>query len=276
MIEQNVRVDGLNIRYLEQGTGPVLLLVHGGTLGFSVDVWRSTVEALSAKGYRVIAYDQPGFGSSDAPSDFGIKYRQDLVAKFADALSLKHSVLIGHSQGGGMVVGAALASPERYRAIVVMGTGSLLPPLATPGRDVEASDKEPTIEDTRELLKSNLFHHDLITPTLLESYHRLCVGTHFANALKRAQAGSAKSAAASPTAQKPLWQRLGEVAIPSLYIYGANDRAGAAERVGLARERFPKLTFDLLQECHHIIQWDQPEKFIALTTNFLKSLPPDV
>ena len=47
MIEQHVRVDGLNIRYLEQGSGPVLLLVHGGTLGFSADVWRSTVEALA-------------------------------------------------------------------------------------------------------------------------------------------------------------------------------------------------------------------------------------
>jgi 4,5:9,10-diseco-3-hydroxy-5,9,17-trioxoandrosta-1(10),2-diene-4-oate hydrolase len=275
MIEQKIRIDGIDIRYLEQGKGPDLLLVHGGTLGFSADVWGSTIEALAAKGFRVLAYDQPGFGASDAPTDFGIKYRQDFVRKFTDALSLKHPVLIGHSQGGGMVVGAALASPERYRAIVVMGTGSLLPPLATPSRDVETSDKEPNLDDTRELLKSNLVHHDLITPALLESYHRLCIGQHFTNALKRAQAGSAKSAAASPTAQKPLWQRLGDVAIPSLYIYGANDRAGAAERVGLARERFPNLTFHLLNDCHHIIQWDQPEKFIALTTDFLKSLPPE-
>ena len=93
MIEQHVRVDGLNIRYLEQGSGPVLLLVHGGTLGFSADVWRSTVEALAAKGYRVVAYDQPGFGASDAPADFALKYRQDFVAKFADALALQHPVL---------------------------------------------------------------------------------------------------------------------------------------------------------------------------------------
>jgi pimeloyl-ACP methyl ester carboxylesterase len=276
MIEHGIRVDGLTIRYLEHGKGPNILLVHGGTLGFSADVWRGTIESLATRGFHVVAYDQPGFGASDAPADFGLKYRQDFITKFADALSLKHPILIGHSQGGGMVVGAALVAPGRFRAIIVMGTGSLLPPLATPSRDVEVTGKEPTVEDTRALLESNLFQQELITPSLLESYHRLCTGKNFANALQRVNAGSAKSAVANPLAQKPLWQRLGEVSIPSIYIYGANDRAGAAQRVGLARERFPKLTFHLLANCHHIIQWDQPEKFVAITTDFIKSLPKDL
>ena len=43
----------------------------------------------------------------------------------------------------------------------------------------------------------------------------------------------------------------------------------------LARERFPALTFHVLDQCHHIIQWDQPQKFIALTTDFLAALPPE-
>jgi 4,5:9,10-diseco-3-hydroxy-5,9,17-trioxoandrosta-1(10),2-diene-4-oate hydrolase len=270
MRESSVRVEGLNIRYLEEGRGPPVLLVHGGTLGFSADVWRGTMAPLAGHGFRVIAYDQPGFGRSDAPSNFGLRYRQDFMVRFLDAVSVRHPVLVGHSQAGGLVVGAALEAPERWRGIVVMGTGSLLPPLDKPSKDVDIPVREPAIEDTRKLLEANLFHHDLITPALLADYHAMCVGPNFANALKRAQAsGGAKGMPAA----KPLWQRLDEIAVPSLFIYGANDRASAAKRVGLARERFPRLTYHLLDDCHHIIQWDRPEAFVRLTAEFLESLP---
>lgn len=273
MRESIVRVDGLNTRCLEEGQGSPILLLHGGTLGFSADVWRGTMPKLAAAGHRVITYDQPGFGVSDSPPEFGLRYRQDFIVKLMDVLGVRRPLLVGHSQAGGLVVGAVLATPEKFRAVVVMGTGSLLPPLDAPSRDVDIPEREPGIEETRALLKANLFHHDLITPELLAAYHAMSIGRNFENAVKRVQAGGgAKGAAAS----KPLWQRLDEMRIPSLFIYGANDRASAAKRVGLARERFPTLTYHLLDQCHHIIQWDQPDAFVRLTLDFFKSLPAEI
>jgi pimeloyl-ACP methyl ester carboxylesterase len=270
MREDIITIDGVKIRYLEEGNGPPVLLLHGGTLGFSADVWRRNIPGLARQGFRVITYDQPGFGHSDAPPEFGLRWRQDFILRFLDAVGATRPVLVGHSQAGGLVVGAALATPEAYRAIVVMGTGSLLPPLEAGAKDVDVPEREPTIEDTRALLKANLFRHDLITPELLGPYHDMSIGRNFQNAIKRAQAsGGVKGSAQS----KPLWQRLDEVMIPSLYIYGANDRAQAAKRVGLARERYPRLTYHLLESCHHIIQWDQPQAFERLTVDFIKSLP---
>jgi pimeloyl-ACP methyl ester carboxylesterase len=270
MREDIITVDGLKIRYLEDGNGPPVLLLHGGTLGFSADVWRGNMPGLARHGFRVITYDQPGFGRSDAPPDFGLRWRQDFMAKFIDAVGANRPVLVGHSQAGGLVVGAALATPETYRAIVVMGTGSLLPPLEAGAKDVDVPEREPTIEDTRALLKANLHNHALITPELLGPYHEMSIGRNFQNAVRRAKAtGGVKG---GPQA-KALWQRIDEVSIPSLYIYGANDRAQAAKRVGLARERYPRLRYHLLDDCHHIIQWDQPAQLERLLVDFINSLP---
>jgi pimeloyl-ACP methyl ester carboxylesterase len=44
----------------------------------------------------------------------------------------------------------------------------------------------------------------------------------------------------------------------------------------LARERFPTLTYHLLDQCHHIIQWDQPDAFVRLTLDFVNSLPVEI
>jgi pimeloyl-ACP methyl ester carboxylesterase len=270
MIESSVRVEGLGIRYLEEGEGPVVLLLHGATLGLSADSWRSSLAPLAAQGYRAIAYDQPGFGLSDDPPDFTAPYRQQFIARFLDALSIRDAVLVGHSQAGGFVVSAALQSPQRYRAIVVLGTGSLLPPLSNQARELEAPDGEPTLEDTRALLKANLHHHELITPQLLAEFHHMSIARNVTNAVRRAKAGTVKPAAGA----KPLWQRLGEVQVPLMLMYGANDRGSPAERVPLARERYPDLPFHLLPDCHHIVQWDSPDLFIRHTTDFLKKLPP--
>ena len=269
MIENGVRVDGLGVRCLEEGSGSPILLVHGGTLGYSAELWRNCLAPLAAAGHRVITYDQPGFGLSDEPPEFGLRYRQDFIVKLMDALDLQKLLLVGHSQAGGLVVGAALQTPERFSGVVVLGTGSLLPPLATPQRDVEPpADSEPTLADTKALLEANLHRRAVITPQLLTDYHRMSIARNFTNARRRAAAGSGKA----PGAGVPLWQRLGEVSVPLMMIYGANDRASAAERVGLARTRYPGIEYHLLENCHHIVQWDQPDAVVHLVLDFNRRL----
>src|SRR5262245_65558384 len=64
-----VTVDGLNIRYLEDGSGVPAILLHGSSLGSSADVFRRNLPALAAGGVRAIAVDLPGFGKSDPAPD---------------------------------------------------------------------------------------------------------------------------------------------------------------------------------------------------------------
>jgi len=272
MLEYNVTVDSLNVRVIEEGEGEPVLLIHGGTIGFSADMWRSTMPALAKAGRRVIAYDQPGYAHSDDPPDFGLSYRQNFIVKFLDAQQIEKAALVGHSQAGGLVVASALSNPKRTNAVIVLGTGSLLPPPAdgAKGKEPAAPAAALSRDDTLALLKANLVRHELITSQLLDDYHRLCIGRHFTNAIKRAKAGLSASQGGTP-----LWRRLGEVSVPLLLMYGKQDRGSPAERLPAARALAPQATFKLIEDCHHIVQWDQPDVFVDASLAFLSEIPLD-
>jgi 4,5:9,10-diseco-3-hydroxy-5,9,17-trioxoandrosta-1(10),2-diene-4-oate hydrolase len=69
----------------------------------------------------------------------------------------------------------------------------------------------------------------------------------------------------------PLWQRLTELKMPLLMIYGRNDRANAAERATQLKEKFPRLDIHIVDDCKHLVPWDAAGDFIRLTIPFLKS-----
>src|SRR5882762_4476435 len=236
-----VTVDGLKLRYIEEGEGPAVLLLHGASLGSSADVFIRNLTPLARAGFRAIAYDQPGFGLSDVPADLSPAYRRDSIFKFMDALGLKRAALVGHSQAGNPAVQLALKEPSRYSHIVVLGTGSLLPPLeGKEDRGTEAqarlerrmAEAEPTIGDTRKLLEANLFHHELITLDELALRHSRSIGQNFEAFVARNKAAEAAPAKEPKT---PLWQRLVELQMPLLLIFGRDDRAKAAERARLLK-----------------------------------------
>jgi pimeloyl-ACP methyl ester carboxylesterase len=276
-----VKVDGLKIRYLEEGSGAAAILLHGSSLGSSADVFRRNLSPLGAHGIRAIAVDLPGFGKSDPPAETGGAAGKGFILRFMDALGLERAALIGHSSAGSTVVSAALEHPERVTHVMILGTGSLLPPLETAGGKVGGREEaaqarleermvksEPTLDDTRALLEANLFHHELITPEQLELRHQNSIGRAFEQfVLRHAKAREAGGKTKSGT---PLWQRLTELKMPLLLIYGRNDRARAEERATLLHQRYPQLDLHFADGCKHLVPWDAAELFHRLAVPFLK------
>jgi pimeloyl-ACP methyl ester carboxylesterase len=282
-----VKVDGLDIRYLEEGSGVPAILLHGSSLGSSADVFRRNLHALGRHGIRAIAVDLPGFGKSDAADGSSAAAGKTFVLRFMDAIGLERAALIGHSSAGSAVVSMALAHPQRISHVIILGTGSLLPPLETAAGKVggrgEAAQarleermvrQEPTLDDTRALLEANLFHHDLITPEELALRHQNSVGRCFEQfVLRHAQAqeggGPPRAGEGTGGGAVPLWQRLTELEMPLLMIYGREDRARAAERATLLHERYPQLDLHFAEGCKHMVPWDAAELFHRLAVPFL-------
>ena len=268
MLENYIDLGRLRTRYLEEGAGPVVLLLHDTSLGSSSDVWVRSLADLAAQGLRAIAPDLPGFGLTDNPADHSLAARVEFIPEFLDALGIDRAHVVGHSQSGPIAVRLAIAHPARVGKIVVLGTANMLPPLPdSAAGDLaegdEGDDAEPTIYETRRRLADSLFDQSLLTPEAVALRHRMSTGKNFSAFLSRraAKAGAKKDA-------KPLWQRLDEVKAPMRLIYGRQDRS-AERRAALAKQRFPSLDLHLIDRCRHLVQWDAPGHVSSLVGEFL-------
>src|SRR5919109_698322 len=273
-----VTVDGLKLRYIEDGSGPSVLFLHGASLGSSADVFLRNLGRFATAGFRALAFDIPGFGLSDKPEKQSVAQQRNSIPKFIDAAGLGKTALIAHSRSGGFAVQLALEAPDRYSHIIILGTGSLLPPQTEEqvGRyeavqarvDKEMAQKEPTLEDARKLLQADTFNHALISEEDVAMRHSRMIGRNFIAHQERqshdAPAGAAKLA-------KPLWQRLTELKMPLLMIFGREDRAHAGERAELLKRMHPEINLHIVNGCKHMVHWDAFDDLMRLGVPFLKS-----
>lgn len=103
-----------------QPNGRTVLLLHGKN--FSGAYWADSIRALSARGYRVIAPDQLGFGKSSKPAHFQFSFHalSSATRSLLDALSLTQVSVVGHSMGGMLATRFALLFPERVERLALV------------------------------------------------------------------------------------------------------------------------------------------------------------
>jgi pimeloyl-ACP methyl ester carboxylesterase len=274
-----VNVDGQKLRYIEEGSGPSVLFLHGASLGSSADVFLRNLGPFAKAGFRAVAFDLPGFGLSDIPAKQSVPQQRNSIPKFIDAAGLGKTALIAHSRSGGFAVQLALEDPSRYSHVIILGTGSLLPlqTEAQVGRyeavqarvDKEMAEKEPTLEDARKLLQADTFNHSLISDEDVAIRHSRMVGRNFKAHQERQNQEAPAGGAAKPS--KPIWERLSELKMPLLMIFGREDRAHAGERAELLKKQQPQINLHIVNGCKHMVHWDAFDDLMRLGVPFLKS-----
>ena len=269
-MEKTVQVGDLKTCYLEEGSGPAVIFLHGASLGSSARVFERNLPVIGAGGFRAIAYDQPGFGLSDNPPDYTTSYRTQFIPKFMDAIGVERAALVGHSQAGGMVVRVALQHPERVSRVMVVGSGNLLPRLpgkaaaGGPAEGQEGTSGTPTLEDMRKILDNNFFNTALITPEVLQKRLEMSVGKNFTAFIERSKVREPQSDSV------PLYKRLKEISVPLMLLYGKQDRGSAAQRCALLKEEEPALRIELIDNASHLVIWEAADKFNEALIRFLK------
>ncbi|WP_165845548.1 alpha/beta fold hydrolase [Streptacidiphilus pinicola] len=106
------------IHLVEQGRGPMVLLLHG--FPESWYAWRRQLPALASAGYRAVAIDVRGYGRSAHPADVSAYRMRELVEDnlaVVRGLGERHTVVVGHDWGAGIAANSALLHPEVFRAV---------------------------------------------------------------------------------------------------------------------------------------------------------------
>jgi pimeloyl-ACP methyl ester carboxylesterase len=126
--------NGVDLAYLEQGSGPLVLLCHGWPeLSYS---WRKQIPVLAQAGYRVVAPDMRGYGDSSAPEAIDAYSIFDLVGDMValvGALGEGEAIAIGHDWGAIVAWHCALFRPDLFKAVAALSVPfprrSSAPPL---------------------------------------------------------------------------------------------------------------------------------------------------
>jgi len=128
MQEHSTTVDGAPVRWLGQGTGMPVVLVHG--IPTSPTLWRHVVPRLTDM--RVLAFEMTGYGQSIPAGercDISVGAQAERLLGWLDELGLERAVLVGHDLGGG-----GSTSPRSGSRRPAPGCSSPRASATTPGR----------------------------------------------------------------------------------------------------------------------------------------------
>ena len=274
LTERTVRVEGKDIFVAETGTGPPVVLLHGGGPGASgVANYSRNIGAL-ADNFRVIVPDMPGYGRSakgiDARDPFGYLARH--IGGMLDELGIPRAHLVGNSYGGSCALRLALDTPHRVDRLVLMGPGGVGTTRGLPSAGLKSllsyyGGDGPSREKLREFIRTYLvFDGDAVPESLIES---------------RYQASIDPEVVANPPLQRPsslrtLWRmdftrdrRLSTLGTPTLIIWGRDDKVNKPSGAAMLARRMPNADVLVTANTGHWVQWERADFFNAVTAAFL-------
>lgn len=263
----------LRIHYNDAGQGEqTVVMLHGSGPGASG--WANfnrNVQPLVDAGYRVLLMDCPGWSKSDPIVNTGSRsdLNADTLAGLLDVLQIGGRVhIIGNSMGGHSAVAFALKHPQRVGKLVLMGGGTGGPsqfvPMPTEGiKLIGALYRDPSIENLKRMMAVFVYDSSSLTDALYQARldNMLNRRDHLENFVK--------SSAANPKQFPDYGHRLGEIAAPTLVIWGRDDRFVPLD-VGLRLAwGLPNADLHVFSRCGHWAQWEHAEKFNAMVKDFL-------
>src|SRR4051794_8225795 len=229
---------------------PALVLLHGFTQ--TRQSWRRTAQALQGR-YRALVPDLPGHGQAAhrTPSF-------DACAAYVRALSPARTLtLAGYSMGGRIALHTALTlGPEIVTRLVLVGAS---PGLADPKARAERRVADDALADRLETLDIETFAREWGSQPLFADQPERVAAAAYADRLRNTPQGLAAALRGLGTGvMEPLWERLGELAIPVTLVVGARDAKFRATAEAMLA-RLPNAALVLVSGAGHAVQLERPD-----------------
>jgi pimeloyl-ACP methyl ester carboxylesterase len=265
-IGTTVDAGGLKTNYLEAGSGPDVVLIHGSGPGVtSYANWRLVIPALAER-FHVVAPDMAGFGFSERPADakYGVQLWADQVIGLMDTLGIANASMVGNSFGGAIALRAASQHPERVDKLVLMGSMGVDFPI-TEGLE-RVWGYEPSFENMRGVLDVFAHNRELVPDELAEVRFRAST-----------QPGFQESFAAMFPAPRQRWveamrtpdDEIAKLRHKTLVVHGREDKVIPVQTSFDLFKLIDNADLHVFGNCGHWSQIEKSAEFNRLVADFI-------
>jgi 4,5:9,10-diseco-3-hydroxy-5,9,17-trioxoandrosta-1(10),2-diene-4-oate hydrolase len=276
LTEHTVTVAGKQLFVAEIGSGPAVVMLHGGGPGASgVTNYARNIDVLAQR-FRVVVPDMPGYGRSakgvDRSDPFG--YLADMIRGLLDEIGLDSAHLVGNSYGGAAALRLALDTPHRVDKLVLMGPGGIGTTRALPTAGLKSllsyyGGAGPSREKLTAFIRNYLVYEgDSVPDELIDV---------------RYEASIDPAVVANPPLQRPagpraLWRmdltrdrRLKTLTTPALVLWGRDDKVNRPSGGPMLLNLMPNAELVMTSHTGHWMQWERAGLFNDLVTEFLST-----
>ncbi|WP_439504939.1 alpha/beta fold hydrolase [Sediminibacterium sp.] len=275
---KQLKIDSVNINYVDQGVGNTILMIHG--LGGNASHWNKMIETLSIKN-RCIAIDLPGYGGSSSVNIIDankvLDFYANIITQFIQSMQLKNLTVMGHSMGGQVAMILALQEPSLITQLILVAPAgletfteneaSLLIKYATPAF-YESQDSATIFRNYR----ANFFKSNQETDRLILERINLTYCPNFKNYCAQIVLG------VKGMLGHPVKSQLNLIRQKTLIVFGENDALipnkllhptlSVQDIVDIGKQ-IPSAKLAIIPNAGHLLQLDQPAALIKIVQNFL-------
>ncbi len=276
---KTAQVHGRTVSYVEAGSGPLLVLIHG--MAGNSENWRSVIEPLGLR-QTVIAPDFPGHGlSAPGGGDYSLGSLASELRDLLLTLGHERATLIGHSLGGGVAMQFTYQFPEMVERLVLVASGGLGPDVspilraaALPGADLFISATAGVGQRVGSTLGRGLsmlgMRPSADVAEVARGYASLADGER-----RKAFLATLRAVVGTTGQRVAALDRLYLAeALPLLIVWGERDPIIPVAHAEEAHRALPGSRLEVFEDVGHMPQLEEPGRFIAAIERFLAETDP--
>ena len=269
-----VEIDGIRLHYLERGSGPPVVLLHGNVVTAEDYLLSGVFDPLVERGHRVVTIDRPGFGYSDRPQGklWTPAAQAHLLRRAFDRLGLERPVVVGHSWGTMVALALALDDPDAVGGLVLLS--GYYKPTARLDVPLVALAAIPVIGDVLRYTLSPLFGRIMLPLNLKAMFapkpvpERFRHGFPYGFPVRPGQIrAESQDAVTMVPAAAALRARYGELRLPVTIMAGTEDQIVSAEGHAVwFHHAIPGSELRLVPDTGHMFHYAVPEQVVEAIT----------
>jgi len=262
-VPKQIEIYGQKIHYLEAGSGPKVILLHG--LGGDSTSWAQTIPALASK-YHVFAPDQIGFGKSDKPVlNYRVATLVEFLAGFYKKIGIEKATLVGNSLGGWAAAVFTTLHPEKVDKLVLVDAAGYTPKRwggQEYTEDLYNTLNPATAAELKRLYGKIFYNKLFLTEQFIEQ--------SFATKLKRSDTHTINAFIGSFLRKDDnLDEQAKNIKAPTLIIWGREDELTPLAIADVFAQDIAGSKKVIIDKCGHIPQIEKAADFNVALLKFL-------